>query len=193
MSAQPTAIRSRVAGDLPDLVAALWRQQPATRYPLRNPLPFPAEDFLHADDAAAAWTAHAGGRILGHACWLRAPAAAAQHGVDPATGARSTAAEACAAAHACDVDELAWVSALFVDPAARGVGLGPRLLATVVDDIRARGLRPCLEVVDVNEAAVRRYRADGWRTVLRSRPAWLAETIDDPDVGTSTMVLLAER
>jgi GNAT superfamily N-acetyltransferase len=193
VSDERIAIRPRDAADMPDLVAALVRQQPATRYPLRNPLPFPMEQFLHAHDAAAAWTAEVDGVPVGHACWLRDPAAASQPGVDPATGTPSTAAEASAAAHGCDVHALAWISALFVDPAARGMGLGPRLLATVVDDIRAAGLHPCLEVVDLNDAALRRYRADGWRTVLRSRPGWLAETIDDPEVGTSTMVLLAER
>ncbi|MFC7431025.1 MULTISPECIES: GNAT family N-acetyltransferase [unclassified Agrococcus] len=193
MSDGRATIRSRDAGDLPALVDALLRQQPVTRYPLRNPLPFPAEEFLHAHDAAEAWTAQVDGVPVGHACWLREPAAASQRGVHPSTGAQATAAEACAAAHGCRVDELGWVSALFVDPSARGMGLGPRLLATVVAGIREAGLHACLEVVDLNEAAMRRYRADGWREVLRARPPWLADAVADEEVGTSTMVLLAER
>ncbi len=193
MSAPQATIRPRVDADLPGLVEALMRQQPVTRYPLRDPLPFPPERFLHAHDAAAAWTAEAGAELVGHATWLRDPASASQRGVHPVSGVATTAAEACASAHGCRVDELGWVSALFVTPAARGMGLGPRLLATVVDDIRAAGLHPCLEVLDLNEAAARRYRADGWQEVLRARPDWLADAVDDPAVGTSTMVLLAER
>lgn len=190
----PATIRPRVPADVPQLVDVLWAQQPATRYPVRDSLPFPVEEFLHVHDAAGAWTAELDGRIVGHACWLRVPpSAAAQRGVEASTGAVRTAAEACASSHGCGEDELAWVSALFVDPAARGLGLGPGLLATVVDGIRGAGLHPCLEVVDLNPAALRRYRADGWRTVLRATPDWLTAATGDPSLGTTTMVLLAER
>jgi len=184
-------IRPRVVADVSPLVDLLWAQQPATRYPVRDSLPFPVEDFLHVHDAAAAWTAELDGRVVGHACWLRTPpSAAAQRGVETSTGATRTAAEACASAHGCDEDELAWVSALFVDPAARGHGLGPRLLATLVAGIRDAGLHPCLEVVDLNPAALRRYRSDGWLEVLRATPEWLTAATDDPSLGTTTMVLL---
>ncbi|SDH84676.1 GNAT family N-acetyltransferase [Agrococcus jejuensis] len=189
IASEDVRIRPRSARDVDPLIEVLWAQQPATRYPVRSSLPFPASQFLHADDAVAAWTAEVEGRPVGHACWLRSLDAAAQVGVDRATGRSSTAAEACATAHGCTVDELGWVSALFVDPAVRGLGVGSRLLAAVVADIRRSGMHPCLEVVDLNEAALRRYRADGWREVLRARPAWLAEAVDDAAVGTTTMVL----
>jgi GNAT superfamily N-acetyltransferase len=73
---------------------------------------------------------------------------------------------------------------LFVDPAARGLGIGRALVGTVVDDMRAAGLRPCLEVLPVHAAALALYEADGWQEVLRLRPEWL-RTVDGevpPDV-----------
>lgn len=191
MTGADVVVRARRPTDLDALADILWAQQPRTRYPVRSTLPFPTARFLHADDADGAWTAAVDGRPVGHACWLQSPDAAAQLGVDPATGDARTAADACADAHGCAPDGLGWVSALFVDPAMRGRGVGRMLLAAVVDDIRGAGLHPCLEVVDLNEAAVRRYRADGWRTVLRARPGWLASAVDDDSIGTSTMVLLS--
>ena len=67
--AASTVIRPRRRADIPELARLLMEQQPRTRYPFRNPLPFPVEQFLHADDAAAAWVAEHEGRVAGHACW----------------------------------------------------------------------------------------------------------------------------
>ena len=58
---------------MPLLVELLLAQQPVTRYPLRNPLPFPVERFLHADDAREAWVAEHAGRPVGHVCRLGPP------------------------------------------------------------------------------------------------------------------------
>ena len=59
-------VRPRRAEDLPDLTEALLEQQPQTRYPVRDPLPFPVRDFLHFDDAVDAWTATVDGAPIGH-------------------------------------------------------------------------------------------------------------------------------
>jgi GNAT superfamily N-acetyltransferase len=149
-------------------------QQSLTRYPFRDPLPVPPEQFLHADDALAAWTAEVGGRPAGHVCRVaspRGPSAAEMN-------------EACARAHGCSVEELGWVSTLFVDPAARGLGIGRALVDTVVDDMRATGLRPCLEVLPLHSAALSLYESAGWQEVLRLRPEWLRTTTGEvpPDV-----------
>ncbi|QCR18742.1 GNAT family N-acetyltransferase [Agrococcus sp. SGAir0287] len=184
---QDATIRRRRDEDVAPLVDVLWAQQPQTRYPVRDSLPFPVEEFLHAHDAAGAWTVELDGRALGHACWVPTVAASDDRGVDP-TGRLTTAAEACAAAHGCGVDELAWVSSLFLAPELRGMGLASRLLATVVADVQGAGRHPCLEVVDLNPAALRRYRADGWREVLRAHPAWLRAATGDATLGTTTMV-----
>lgn len=179
-SAAAVTIRPRHPDDLPELARVLFAQQAETRYPVRDPLPIPVAEFLHAEDAAAAWTAEHEGRVVGHVC-RTGPV----HGYAEADAMNT----ACAEAYGCTVAELAWVSTLFVDPATRGLGVGRALLATVVDDIAARGLRPCLEVLDLHGAAGRLYRSTGWVDVLRTRPAWLAGAVDDPEVGVSTMVL----
>lgn len=172
-------IRPRRPEDLPVLVAVLLAQQPFTSYPVRNPLPFPVEDFLHARDAEEAWVAEIDGRAVGHVCWTLA--------ADPTAAAVT----ACAEAHRCAVSELGWVSTLFVAPEAGGHGVGRRLLATAVDAIRGVGHHPCLEVVDLNPVAGRLYRSTGWVEVLRTRPEWLAGAVADPEVGESIMVLPA--
>lgn len=174
------SVRSRRREDIPALVDVLMEQQPDTRYPFRNPLPMPVEQFLHADDAVAAWTAEVGGRPAGHVCR-----------VGPLAGF-PTAAEmnrACASAHGCTVEQLAWVSKLFVGRGARGMGLGRILLETVLDDIREAGLYPCLEVLPTHEAALSLYESTGWREVMRVRPEWLTRATGDAGPDVLVMVL----
>lgn len=174
-------IRRRHPDDVPQLTELLWEQQPTSRYPFRTPLPIPVERFLHADDAAGAWVAEAGGEPVGHICHI-GPA----YGFADAERMN----EACAAAHGCAVEELSWISALFVGLAARRSGAGRRLLTAAVDDIRAIERHPCLEVLPYDPSALRLYDATGWREVLRLRPDWLVEAAGSagPDV-----VVMAHR
>lgn len=160
-------VRPRRPDDLPALAEALWEQQPTSRYPVRDPLPIPVEDFLHAGDALGAWTAELGGRPVGQICWI-GPAADAE-----------AANLACAAFHGCAVDDLAWVSAFFVGLPARRTGVGRQLLATAVADMVALGRRPCLEVLALHPSARRLYDAAGWREVMRLRPGWLREALGE--------------
>ena len=51
------SLRPRRPEDLPALVDALARQQPASRYPVRWPLPFPAEEFIVRPLEVAAFVA----------------------------------------------------------------------------------------------------------------------------------------
>jgi GNAT superfamily N-acetyltransferase len=159
-------VRPRRADDIPVLAEVLFAQQAESRYPFRDPLPFPVEQFLHADDAQAAWTAEVDGRIVGHVCRIGPP-----HGFVDAAPMN----EACATAHGRPVDELSWVSTLFVAAAARGTGTGRRLLEAVVDDIRSEGLAPCLEVLLTHAGAYRLYRSTGWQEVMRLQPRWLLD------------------
>ena len=172
-------VRPRRPDDIPALAEALLAQQSVSRYPFRDPLPVPVEQFLHADDAEAAWVAEVDGRVAGHVCRL-----------PPLAGFADARAmnRACAAAHGCPVEELAWVSTLFVGLAGRRQGVGRRLLHVVVDDIRRAGRQPCLEVLEAHPAALALYEAEGWRVVLSLRPAWLRETGED-DVAVRVMVL----
>ncbi len=173
-------IRPRRPEDVPLLADVLWAQQALTRYPVRNPLPFPVERFLHAHDAVAAWTAVLDGRPVGHVCRVGPP-----QGSDDAAAMN----RACAAAHGCSVDELGWVSTLFADPSTRGLGLGRALLGTVVADIRSAGLRPCLEVLPVHASALALYESTGWQEVLRVRPAWLRAAVGEGGPDVRAMVL----
>jgi GNAT superfamily N-acetyltransferase len=168
-------VRRRRASDLPVLTDALFAQQPESRYPFRAPLPIPVERFLHVDDAVAAWTAEVDGTPVGHVC-RTGPA----EGFPDAEELNRV----CAEAHGCQSDQLSWVSALFVGREARGLGAGRRLLDTVVQDLRAAGAFPCLEVLPVHPAALSLYAAEGWREVHRLRPTWLREAVGDdgPDV-----------
>ncbi|WP_432140516.1 N-acetyltransferase family protein [Streptomyces sp. bgisy084] len=54
------------------------------------------------------------------------------------------------------------VSRLYVAPAARGAGLGGRLLRAVEAEAAARGLRPVLEVKTTDTAAIALYERLGW-------------------------------
>ena len=172
-------IRARRPADVPALAEILLAQQAGSRYPFRDPLPVPVEEFLHADDAVRAWTAELDGRLVGHVC--RTGPGAGSPDVE-AMNAR------CAEAHGCDVEELAWVRTLFVAEGVRGHGVGRRLVETVLADILADGLRPCLEVLSAQQSALALYRSTGWEEVDRTRPAWLRDA-DDEGLEVHVLVL----
>ncbi|MFG2096205.1 GNAT family N-acetyltransferase [Streptomyces sp. NPDC048612] len=70
------------------------------------------------------------------------------------------------------------VSRLYVAPAARGAGLGGRLLDAVEEEAVARGLRPVLEVKATDTAAVALYERRGWLRRTTERQDWGAgETV----------------
>jgi GNAT superfamily N-acetyltransferase len=177
-------IRTRLPADVPALAAALLSQQSETHYPFRDPLPIPVEDFLHAHDAVAAWTADRDGHAVGHVCRT-----------GPARGFPAAALlnEVCARAHGCDVSELAWVNTLFVAAEARGLGIGRRLLQVVVDDIADDDLRACLEVLPTHPHAMSLYLATGWRSVHQFRPEWLAAVAGEQGPDVHVMVLPDHR
>jgi GNAT superfamily N-acetyltransferase len=131
-------VRPRHAEELPALTDALFEQQPLTRYPVRNPLPFPVSDFLHFGDARDAWTAIVDGTPVGHIATT--PRHTGINGGDEFD-------RACSAAHGCEVADLVWLAAFFVGSTARRMGLGRTLLETAIDRIRDSGGRPCLEVI----------------------------------------------
>jgi GNAT superfamily N-acetyltransferase len=156
-------IRARRPTDLPGLVALLAEQQPGSRYPLRWPLPFPVERFLVRSTEERAWVAEVDGVLAGHVA------------VTTPDGEMAD-----AFARACPGRAVAEVSVLFTGTAARGTGLGGRLLDTAVAAIRSSGRTPALDVVPAHSAAVQVYRHRGWAEVGRVRPAWLPA--DQPDV-----------
>lgn len=173
-------VRPRQPDDLPALTEALLEQQPLTRYPVRNPLPFPVSEFLHYGDAIAAWTATVDDVPVGHISTTRS-----HTGINGGDELH----KACAAAHGCDVEELMWLSAFFVGTNARRLGVGRELLRTAVDSILESGGFPCLEVIPVFPAALGLYESTGWTEVLRTRPAWLADAPGSEGLEVVVMVL----
>jgi len=142
-------IRSREPDDLPALVAALARVATDDRYPSRWP-DDPAA-WLRTRDPLGAWVADRDGDLLGQVVLRRAgqqrPVTlwCELSGEDPAS--------------------CALVSRLFVVVYARGAGIGRTLVETACVTAAELGLRPLLDVVDNNRAAVRLYRRLGWTHV----------------------------
>ena len=73
------------------------------------------------------------------------------------------------------MSDLLGVSLLFVGPQARGGGVGGSLLDTALDEIRAMGAAPVLEVVSLNGHAIALYETRGWRQIGSIRYDWLPE------------------
>jgi GNAT superfamily N-acetyltransferase len=163
-------VRPRVDPDLPALTAVLAAQQAATRYPMRWPLPFPAEEFVVREVDLAAWTAELDGRPVGHVS-----AQVVDEVWTPGQLSREW-----ERGHGLPADRLGVMGTLFVDPGVRRRGLGRRLHDTAVDWLREHDLAPCLDVVPIHAAAVTMYEAIGWREVGRVRPPWLPD--GEPDV-----------
>ena len=155
-------VRGRTAADLPALVGILEAQRPTSGYPVRWPLPFPAQEFIARSTELAAWVAvdpSRDGAVVGHVALTDVAPGWEADGWGAGTGWPASA--------------LAAVSVLFVDPAATGRGVGSTLLATAVDHARALGRTPVLDVVSESNRAIALYTRHGWQVVGRARPPWL--------------------
>jgi GNAT superfamily N-acetyltransferase len=108
--------------------------------------------WLDGEDVLDAWVAERRGELLGHIAITRV-------GTDPGSALRWREVTGCRPA------ELAGVSRFFVRSRARGQGIGTALLDVAVSEIRARGLRPVVQVVSAGTDAIRLYEDLGWRQV----------------------------
>lgn len=163
-------IRRRRRDDLPVLAQLLAEQQAASGYPYRWPLPFPVEQFLVRDYEETAWVAELSGPGTG-------PPVVVGHvmaGTVVGSGLEQTFREATGCA------DPAIVAVLFVGAAARGQGVGGRLLDTAVGWARERGRVPVLDVLPLHGSARALYRDRGWVEVGRTRFDWLPA--GEPDV-----------
>ena len=159
-------LRERVPGDVPGLARLLLEQQPLSGYPVRAPLPFPAEEFVARRTDEAAWVAEVDGVLAGHVSVAR---------VSP-----SPLADRFCAVTGCRRSALAELSTLFVGRDHAGRGLGGLLHDTALAWMVAGGQQPVLEVVDHPGGVRGMYARRGWVEVDRVRPGWLPE--DAPDV-----------
>ncbi|WP_377642389.1 GNAT family N-acetyltransferase [Oryzobacter terrae] len=159
--AAAVSVRPREAQDVPGLARLLGEQQAGSGYPVRWPLPFPAEDFVVRPTELAAWVAVVDGQVVGHVSLL-----ALGPGWDTDAWVAATGAEPSA---------MAAVGVLFVDPARAGLGIGSRLLTAAVDHARSLGRLPVLDVVQETSRAVELYRRHGWQEIGQARPPWLPD------------------
>jgi ribosomal protein S18 acetylase RimI-like enzyme len=140
----------------------IMRQQPVTRYPFRNPLPFPVEEFVVRRGELAAWVAEAESGVVGHVSVLDVT----DHPVGPEWGAAASR----------PVEELAAVSVLVVDLDLGRRGVGGALMDACEAYLAEIGRTPVLEVVaDAHSRALGLYLKRGWRVVGEVKPHWLPE------------------
>ncbi len=162
-------VRPRRHADVPLVGELIMRQQPQTRYPFRNPLPFPIEEFVSRDGELAAWVAETASeraadacRVVGHVSVLDVT----EHEIGPSW----------AEAVGRPVEELAAVSVLVVDLAVGRRGIATHLMDVCESYVGAIGRTPVLEVVaDAHSRALSLYLRRGWRVVGEVRPRWLPE------------------
>ncbi len=171
-------VRPRTPADVPVVVELLLRQQPRTRYPYRDPLPVPPEQFVQRAGELAAWVAVLDdGRVAGHVAALAVP--------DDGLG------RLWSAGADRDVADLGAVSVLVVDEDHRGHRLATALMETCEGWLAEQGRTPVLEVLGVHAAARELYRRRGWRPVGSARPAWLPA--HEPEIDLLVLPPVGER
>lgn len=142
------SIRPRRDEDLAACAEALRKLHETDRYP--HSLPDDPVSWLRPPRQRHAWVAvDAGsGEVAGHVALNVAEG-------DPALGVET-------AATGLGPEQLAVVSRLFVVRAYRRRGLGRALLDQAQARARAEGLRPVLDVLEADRAAVSLYERAGW-------------------------------
>ncbi|MER5951506.1 GNAT family N-acetyltransferase [Streptomyces sp. NPDC001904] len=150
-----TRVRARDEGDLAACVAVLGAVHRADGYP--TVWPDDPAAWLGPGTDGRAWVAEREGRIVGHVA-LVGPAA---DDVAPTLLRRGPAAV---------------VSRLFVDPGARGLRVGARLLARAAEAAHTRGARTVLDVVTTDTAAIALYERLGWTFLGAGRQQWSSGT-----------------
>lgn len=109
-----------------------------------------------------AWVAELDGRVAGHVVLSRSgPGDAAAHLWSHREGVSR--------------ERAAVVSRLFVDPAARGRGIGALLMHRVAAEARARRLHPVLDVVVSDHSAAALYERLDWRRLGTVEQRWDAD------------------
>ncbi|WP_202446576.1 MULTISPECIES: GNAT family N-acetyltransferase [Streptomycetaceae] len=159
MTGNPLAprVRRRRDADLDGCARALRAVHEHDGYPVEWPADPVA--WLRPPQLLAAWVAGTGTGVAGHAALTRG-------------GPGDAAAEAWGAYGGADPAATALVGRLFVDPAARGAGLGALLLDQAVREARRVGLHPVLDVVSTDTAAVALYERLGWIRTASADQVW---------------------
>ena len=171
--ARPTVtVRTRTAADADALVTILAEVHELDQYPMMPE--HISRDWLFDPAFAAAWVAVAGGTVVGHI------AVQAGYGGPEFEQALQRPAS-----------ETLGITRFFVAPAGRSSGAASALL-DAVDEYAARqhsGQRPdergaalALDVLEVNEAAMRLYERRGWRRIGSHATNWFGPDGPHPTV-----------
>ncbi|WP_405536967.1 GNAT family N-acetyltransferase [Streptomyces sp. NBC_00075] len=134
-------VRPRTEADLEACVRVLATVHERNGYPLNWPQN-PAT-WLTPRSLLAAWVAEEGKEVVGHVVLSRSE-------------------EGDAAAALWTGGPTAVINRLYVDPAARGRGVGAALLTQAVADAESRALHPVLDVASTDTAAAALYERLGW-------------------------------
>ncbi|WP_460793182.1 GNAT family N-acetyltransferase [Micromonospora sonneratiae] len=140
-------VRLRDEADIDEVVRVLREVHDGDGYPLNWP-DRPGE-WLMQPLLLAAWVAELDGQIVGHVGLSR-------------SGAGDAAPVLWSGRAGVPATDTAVVSRLFVSPAARGHGIGARLMAVAVQGAHERGLHPVLDVLASDTSAAALYRRLGW-------------------------------
>ncbi|MFE9631017.1 GNAT family N-acetyltransferase [Streptomyces sp. NPDC006463] len=152
-------MRPRASADLDACAGLLRAVHDRDGYPVNWP-ERPAE-WLTPPTLLAAWVAETDGRIAGHVGLAR-------------SGPGDLAPALWSGRARVPVERTAVVGRLFASPAARGLGVGARLLARAVREARERGLHPVLDVLAHDTAAVALYEREGWSLLGTVDERWSA-------------------
>ena len=155
-TAMEPIIRARRQDEIAMCVALLADVHVVDGYPTRWPTD--PHDWLTPKNLLAAWVAEDKGALLGHVALCAA------------TG--DAAAPVWSAASGLPADQIAAVARLFVAPSARGRRLGAALLAAACAEAYSRRLRPALDVVDHDSAAMALYERAGWQRIASAPAPW---------------------
>ncbi|SHK92951.1 DinB superfamily protein [Pseudonocardia thermophila] len=136
-------VRPRAEADVAVLIAVLRDVRRRDGYPLH--MQHDLGDWLCGTPVIGAWVADHGGGVVGHVA-LRLP-----EPDDPVAALVG--------------EPVAVVCRLFVARDERGKGLGERLVRAAWREAAARGLRPALDVLTREAAAVALYERMGWQRV----------------------------
>ncbi|MFJ8820922.1 GNAT family N-acetyltransferase [Streptomyces sp. NPDC102467] len=151
-SASEPQVGPRGDDDIGACVAALAAVHAKDGYPIN--WPSDPGRWLAGGPDAAAWVAQWGGRVVGHVMLVR-------------PGADDVAPTLVGAGA-----EVAVVSRLFVDPAARGHRIGAALLDRAAREAERMGARAVLDVVATDTAAVALYERLGWEFLASAQQEW---------------------
>ena len=154
------SVRPRADSDLGDCVRVLAEVHERDGYPVN--WPDAPDAWLTPPSLIASWVAELDGRVVGHV-------------VVSQSGAGDVAPGLWSARAGVGVDATAVVNRLFVDPAARGHGIGAALMARAVAEARDRGLHPVLDVVASDTAAAALYERLGWQLLATVEQRWSPE------------------